>query len=125
MPVEGLAYLAGAAVVLAVLAFVGWPLVRRQPVLDVPSAATDDPAAQRSRIYRELVELELDHRIGKLTRADFHEQSDALLARAAALIVAEDSQTHDVEEQVEREISAMREALRLTPSSTRAKDSTP
>ena len=47
-------------------------------------------------------------------RADF----DPVLARAAALIVAEDAETHDADEQVEREIVAMREALRLTPSTT-------
>jgi hypothetical protein len=111
-------FLAGALVVGLVLVFVGWPLLRQSPMLPVSEAPTVDPTEERGRIYRELVELELDHRIGKVTAADFRELSDGLLARAAALIVAEDAETHDAEEQVEREIGAMREALRLTPSKT-------
>ncbi len=111
-------YLAGAFVVALVLLFVGWPLLRQSPARPLSEAPAADPAAERGSIYRELVELELDHRIGKVTAADFRELSDGLLARAAALIVAEDAETHDVDEQVEREIGAMREALRLTPSTT-------
>lgn len=111
-------YLAGAIVVGLVLLYVGWPLLRQSAAAPVGAPPVVDSAAERGALYRELVELELDHRIGKVTVADFKEFSDALLARAAALIVAEDAETHDAEEQVEREIGAMREALRLTPSTT-------
>lgn len=111
-------FLAGALVVSLVLIFVGWPLLRQSAAASLGSPSVTDPAEERGAIYRELVDLELDHRIGKVTAADFRELSDGLLARAAALIVAEDAETHDAEEQVEREIGAMREALRLTPSST-------
>jgi hypothetical protein len=111
-------YLAGVCVVALVLVFVGWPLLRQSPARALGEVPAADPAEERGSIYRELVELELDHRIGKVTAADFRELSDGLLARAAALIVAEDAETHDAEEQVEREIVAMREALRLTPSAT-------
>jgi hypothetical protein len=109
-------YLAGALVVGLVLLFVGWPLLRQSPGAANVGLSERQPEEERAEIYRELVELELDHRIGKVTAADFRELSDGLLERAAALIVAEDAQTHDAEEQVEREIGAMREALRLTPS---------
>ena len=113
-------YFAGALVVGAVLAFVALPLVRRQDADDSRVAQTTSSADERAAIYRELVELELDHRIGKLTVTDFREHSDALLARAAALIVAEEAQTGDADEQVEREIAAMRQALRLSPSASAA-----
>lgn len=116
---EGLSYVAGAVVVLAVLVFVGWPLIRRQPDTPATRSRQSDPAEQRTQIYRELIELELDHRIGKLTAADYHEQSEAMLGRAAALIVAEDIQVHTVDDQLEREIRAMRAALRLAPTSSR------
>lgn len=117
-------YLAGAVVVVLVLVFVGWPLLRRQTT--APTAVSDgpDPARQRAAIYRELVELELDHRIGKVSAEDFREQSDVLLARAAALIVVEDAEAHTVDEQIEREIGSMREALRLAPTSV-SKDPAP
>ena len=111
-------YLAGAVVVGLVLLFVGWPLLRQSASASLASPQVADPAAERAEIYRELVELELDHRIGKVTAVDFRELSDGLLARAAALIAAEDAEAHDADEQVEREIGAMREALRLTPSTT-------
>ena len=109
-------YIAGALVVGLVLVFVGWPLLRQSPDAAIVGSSEKLPEEERAEIYRELVELELDHRIGKVIAADFQELSDSLLERAAALIVAEDTQTHDAEEQVEREIGAMREALRLTPS---------
>jgi hypothetical protein len=109
-------YLAGALVVGLVLLFVGWPLLRQSSGPTATESSEKRPEEERAEIYRELVELELDHRIGKVTSADFRDLSDSLLERAAALIVAEDAQTHDAEEQVEREIGAMREALRLTPS---------
>ncbi|MCC7367632.1 MAG: hypothetical protein IT306_04380 [Chloroflexi bacterium] len=110
-------YLAGSVLVVLVLAFVGWPLLRRQSGHAVTSALAPDPARQRASIYRELVELELDHRIGKVSADDFREQADGLLARAAALIVVEDAENHTAEEQIEREISSMREALKATSSS--------
>jgi hypothetical protein len=111
-------YLAGALVVCAVLAYVGYPLVRHSQTGAALTGGEGNSADERAAIYRELVELELDHRIGKVTVADFRELSDGLLARAAALIVAEGTETGTIEEQVEHEIAAMRTALRLTPSAT-------
>jgi len=77
-------YLAGAIVVALVLVFVGWPLLRQSATATLGAPPVADPAEERGAIYRELVELELDHRIGKVTAADFKELSDGLLARAAA-----------------------------------------
>jgi cytochrome c-type biogenesis protein CcmI len=104
-------YLLGVLVVVAVLGFVLLPLLRG-PRQEATPAAPVSPAAQRAAIYRELVELELDQRVGKLTEPDFRELADALLARAAALIAEEDAGTAAAEAEVEREIAAMRRSLR-------------
>jgi hypothetical protein len=105
------AYLLGALVVTAVLAFVVLPLVRR-PAARTDAATAPALAEQRAAIYRELVELELDQRVGKVTEADFMEQSEALLARAASLISAEDAESAVLDERLEREIAEARAALR-------------
>jgi hypothetical protein len=108
-------YLLGALVVVAVLAFVVLPLVRGERGA-VSTTATPGPAEERAAIYRELVELELDQRIGKVSEADFREQADALLARAAVLISDEDAERAAADDAVEREIAAMRQNLHRTPT---------
>ena len=89
-------YMLGAAVVLIALAFVGWPLLRppRTVALDVEPVLS--PAEQRAAIYRELVELELDQKLGKLDEADHRALADALMARAAAFLADEDATIEDV-----------------------------
>lgn len=104
-------YLLGALVILLVLAFVVLPLVWRRTGRAVP-ATVASPAAERAEIYRELVELELDQRIGKVDEADFQALSENLLARAAALIADEDAPGDDADGEIEREIAAARESLR-------------
>ena len=108
-----MAYALGAVVVVLVLAFVVLPLVRRRAtsaaVATVPSLAE-----QRAEIYRELTELELDQRVGKISAADYQEQSETLLARAAALISVEDAEAAAVERQIEREIADARASLKQT-----------
>ena len=112
--------LLGAVVVILALGFVMLPLLRRRVpgrlgVADAPSPA-DDPRvagpADRREIYRQILDLDLDHRVGKLDDADYRELSEACLARAAALLAEEERDTAAADERVEREIAAMREALR-------------
>ena len=107
-------YLLGALVVTAVISFVVLPLLRtRRPA---PSTIVQTTSRdERAEIYQELIELELDQRVGKLAEADYRELSDALLARAAALISEEDAQTAALEDQIEREIAAIRASLRTAP----------
>ena len=75
-------------------------------------ADEDSTEARRRAIYNEILDLELEHRIGKLSQADYQELRDDCLARAAALLAEEDAQHSAAAERVEREIAAMREALR-------------
>ena len=120
-------YVLGALVVVAVLAFVVWPLLRGRRA-DAVSAAVSDPAQSRAEIYRELLELELDHKVGKIAAADYQDLSDALLARAAALITLEDAESTAADAALESEIAEARKALRRpepVPARPPSADSTP
>jgi cytochrome c-type biogenesis protein CcmI len=108
-------YLLGVLVVVAVVAFVVLPLLRGRRA-DGETQVSPDPASERAAIYRELMELELDQKVGKIADADYREINDALLARAAALISQEDADTAAADAQVEREIAEARKALRQTDS---------
>ena len=105
-------YLLGTLAVLAALAFVAYPLFRRSDYAPPSAEAPETFAERRAAIYRELLELEFDHRVGKLTDADFRELADACLARATGLVAAEERSTEAVDARIEREVAAMRAALR-------------
>lgn len=120
-------YVLGGLVVVAVLAFVVLPLLRGRQT--TPAAlVTDSSTDERAGIYRELLELELDQKVGKITEADYREISEALLARAAALISDEDALVTGADDELEREIAEMRTTLRSTeptPAKSSSPDSTP
>ncbi len=104
----------GALVVAAALGFVIYPLLRPR-LASTPGGPDADRqqtlAERRQAIYREIVDLEFDHRVGKLDEADYRELSDACLARAASLLAEADAEQTLLDERAEREIAAMREAL--------------
>ncbi|MDP8922407.1 MAG: hypothetical protein M3O34_05960 [Chloroflexota bacterium] len=104
-------YLAGAVAVLAALAFVAYPLVRRAAATAPPVESTESYAERRTAVYRELLELEFDHRVGKLSNEDFRQLADACLARAAALVAAEEQMAEALDACIEREVAAMRMAM--------------
>lgn len=108
-------YALGGLVVAAALAFVVLPLVRgtRSQVVTPPAPT---PAEARAEIYRELLEADLDHRVGKITDEDYRALSEALLARAASLISVEDAESAAADQQIEREIAAMRATIRREES---------
>ena len=118
------AYALGAVVVILVLAFVVLPLVRRRVTV---SAGPAEPrlAEQRAEIYQELTELDLDQKVGKISDTDYQEQSEVLLARAAALIAAEDAEAAAIDRQIEREIAEARTALRPEAESSPARETRP
>ena len=104
-------YALGALAVLAVLAFVAYPLFRRVEPGTSTAEAPETFAERRAAVYRELLELEFDHRVGKLSDADFRELADACLARASQLVAAEERTTEALDARIEREVAAMRAAL--------------
>jgi hypothetical protein len=105
----------GALVVVVALAFVAYPLVRPRTG---PDPGGPEPehlggiAAERYEVYREMLDLDFDHRVGKLNDDDYRQLSEACLARAADLLATEDARESEAAERAEREIAAMREALR-------------
>jgi hypothetical protein len=104
-------YLAGALVVLAALAFVAYPLVRRAGAEEAVAERPPSFAERRAAVYRELLELEFDHRVGKLSDADFRQLSDACLARATQLVAEEERETEAIDARIEREVALLRGAL--------------
>lgn len=104
-------YIVGAVALLAALCFVAYPLFRRSPVAPAQPAEPSF-SVQRADVYRELLELEFDHRVGKLNDADFRQLTDACIARASALVAAEERTTKALNARIEREVAAMRAALR-------------
>lgn len=106
--------LLGATVVAVAIGFVVWPLFRPARPADEPRAEAAAPSgiANRRQVYREMLELEFDLRVGKLTDEDHRALSEACLARATALVAEEERQIEAAERRVEQEIAEMRRALR-------------
>ena len=104
-------YALGALVILAVLAFVALPIIRRRQPRSVAAPAAG-PAETRAAIYQELLELELDQKVGKIAEADYRELSEALLMRAASLISDEEEHPAPEDDEVERAIAQARMSLR-------------
>jgi len=71
-----------------VVALVGWPFLRASAgrAADHDSARIEDLLAARESTYRQIRELELDHRTGKLAREDFRDQDRALRTRAIEIL---------------------------------------
>jgi len=106
----------GVALVVLAFAFVLLPLFRK---LSIRAADGPDPAVLRASLYQQILDAELDTRLGKLDSVDFQELRTRLLGDAAALIVADQSATvpeEDATARVEHEIAAARAALRAKPS---------
>jgi hypothetical protein len=106
--------LLGATVVAVAIGFVVWPLFRTEQSADerAPEAGGLSGITSRREIYREVLDLELDHRVGKLSDEDYRALSEASLARATALVAEEERQIEAADIRVEQEIAAMRQALR-------------
>jgi DNA-binding IclR family transcriptional regulator len=72
----------------AVVLLVGWPFLRTGAgrAADQDADRIADLLAARESTYRQIRELELDHRTGKLSREDFRAQDRALRARAIEIL---------------------------------------
>ncbi len=86
------------------------PLVRDQAPVSAPDPA-DDRGTQRYHLYRQVLELEFDYQMGKLSRDDLDALSASLLSRAATLFGGEGQSPASVDDEVEREIAAARRAF--------------
>lgn len=94
---------------LVVVAFVLYPLV-----VGGTGAGEVEPLAEgadRQALYRQVLEVEFDERVGKLSTEDAAAMKADLLRRAAALLRAEAREESELEAEIEREIAAVRRAL--------------
>ena len=67
--------------------------------------------ADRSGLYRQILELEFDRDMGKLSSEDFDELSKQLLVEAARALREERGTIGEVDAEIEREIAAARAAF--------------
>jgi cytochrome c-type biogenesis protein CcmI len=107
----------GIALVAAAAAFVVLPFARRPRVEQV--ASVDNPSADRYRLYQQVLELEFDRDLGKLSQADFEQLSAQLLAEAGTALRHERGALGAVDEEIEREIAAARAAFAAARRSSR------
>ena len=111
----------GIVLVAMVAAFALLPLLRGTSEQLVPVTTTsDNPASlERFELYRQVLELEFDYRVGKLAQADYEQLTAELLARAGSLLRDERASApagvgpglDELDEEIEREIAAARKAL--------------
>jgi hypothetical protein len=109
-PNEVLPIALGVLLVAATASFALWPLLARRGA--APSGAlVKAPGEERFLLYRQVLDLEFDHQTGKLSKEDYELLSAQLLGRAARLLEEARGETKDLEDEMEREISAARRAL--------------
>ena len=117
---EFLPALIGIVLVACAAGFTLLPLARGTRAAPLPVEA---PVNDRSVIYRQVLEMEFDYQVGKLSVDDFHQLSAQLLGEAGELMRAERSDVGELDDEIEREISAARAAFaaaRRTSSRKRA-----
>ncbi|HEY0583812.1 MAG TPA: hypothetical protein VGE94_16640 [Chloroflexota bacterium] len=114
----------GILLVAAAAAFALLPFARgsRSDVL----AGEGTQSAQRFALYRQVLELEFDYHMGKLSADDYATQSADLLSAAGAALRDERGSIGEVDAEIEQEIAAARAAFAAArKSSTRTEAPTP
>jgi hypothetical protein len=112
----------GIILVAAAAAFALLPFARGPRVVETEAAEAVSPASDRFAIYRQVIELEFDYELGKLTAADYEAQSAELLSSAGAALRAERGVVGEVDAEIEREILAARAALSAARKSSAPKN---
>lgn len=106
--------LLGLALALLALGFVLYPIVRpTRPLADHASQEVE-LAEGRQAIYQQILDVEFDQRVGKLSLADARELSEALLGQAADLLPNRADALIEQEAEIEREIRAVRRILAVS-----------
>ncbi|HET6319708.1 MAG TPA: hypothetical protein VFG86_24885 [Chloroflexota bacterium] len=100
--------LVGIVLVACAAGFALLPLARgSRAAIELPEAGI----TERAQIYQQVLELEFDYQVGKLSAEDFHKLSTELLGQASELLQAERGEVSELDEEIEREILAAREAF--------------
>jgi len=109
----------GIALVAAAAAFVLLPFARgaHREV----SSSSEPAATDRFFLYRQVLEMEFDHQLGKLSTEDFQHLSNELLAEAGQALRQERGSMGEIDAEIEAEIAAARAAFAAARSSTARK----
>ena len=75
------------------------------------AAASRGVPVDRIDLYRQVLELEFDHQVGKLSTEDYRQLSAELLGQAGVSLREERAGLAELDEEIEREISAARAAF--------------
>jgi hypothetical protein len=87
-----------------------------------PGLTSDEPVgADRSLVYRQILELEFDYQLGKLSTEDFQQLSAELMGQAGQLMREEHGDLAELDDEIEREIAAARAAFSAAQRSSRSK----
>jgi hypothetical protein len=98
----------GIVLVAAAAAFVLLPLARGATIEPVWS---EPIPADRFSLYRQVLELEFDRELGKLSAEDYAHLAGQLLAQASQALLEERGGIGELDEEIEREIAAARAAF--------------
>jgi len=116
---DALPTIVGIVLVACAAAFALLPLARGTPAV---APMVEPLATDRSAIYRQVLELEFDYQVGKLSVEDFHQLSTELLGQAGELMREErGSLLGELDDEIEREIAAARAAFAAARRSGRSK----
>ena len=96
---------------LVALAFVLYPVLRPTGVREEARAEAAEMAERRYALYRQIVDIEFDERVGKIEASDARSLTAALLEEAAGLLQTQSATERDLERELEREVAAVRRAL--------------
>jgi hypothetical protein len=105
----------GIVFVIAAAAFALLPFATRGD----PEPVFSTPSSDRFQIYRQVLELEFDHDLGKLSDDDFHTLSAELLGQAGASLRQERGTASELDAEIELEIAAARAAFAAARGSSR------
>ncbi len=108
----------GAAIlVVAVVVFVAYPLVRpARSILTPGSGQFEELFRRRDRVYVELRELDFDYHVGKIIDDDYLAAREQLEIEAARILQAIDVQMKAIDEEIEREVKRLRETRKVCSS---------
>jgi hypothetical protein len=115
---DALPTLIGIALVAVAAGFALLPLARGTAAANV---APEAPVADRALIYRQVLEMEFDYQVGKLSAEDFHSLSTQLLGQAGELMREERGGVGELDEEIEREIAAARAAFTAARRGSRSR----
>jgi cytochrome c-type biogenesis protein CcmI len=110
----------GIALVAAAAAFVLLPFARGARS-EASASSSESAPTDRFFLYRQVLEMEFDHQLGKLSTEDYQHLSNELLAEAGQALREERGSIGEIDAQIEAEIAAARAAFAAARSSTARK----